>query len=186
VSKPPPKTERSLQNSPSNDPCDICVAVVLAPHGRGGEVAVQPLSQCPARFAPGAELYVNRVEGTRTLVVAAARPQNRRLLLLFHGVDSLDAAEELRGAALCVRRSQLAPLPEGEYYQFQLLGLLVRTAQGKPLGSVTEVLETGANDVLVTEQVLVPAIKEAIEWVDLEAGEIVVRGEEWTVPHGKQ
>ena len=166
----------------SNDPCDICVALVVAPHGLDGTVSAEPLSDYPHRFAPGSELTLNRADGSRTLVVVQARSHKRRLLLQFEGVNSAQAAEDLRGARLCIRRSQLPRLPEGHYYEFQIVGLRMRTEQGKDLGRVTQILRTPANEVYVSEQVLVPATHAAIARIDLEAGEIVVRGEEWAVP----
>ncbi len=143
---------------------------------------MQPLSTYPERFAPGARLNLSRPQGSVTLVVAEARPHKGRLLVRFEGIESLQDAEALRGARLYIRRSQLAPLARGEYYEFQIIGLRVRTQQGTELGRVKEILHTGANDVFVTEQVLVPAIQAAIASIDLQAGEVVIRSDHWAVP----
>jgi len=167
-----------------NDPCDICVGQIAAPHGLEGEVAVEPLTEYPERLAPGAEVFVNGAGGRHALAVVATRPHRGRLLVHFAGVESREAAEELRGVRLLIRRSQLAPLPPGRYYEFQIVGLVVRTEQGKQLGRVQEILHTGANDVYVTEQVLVPALAAAVAKIDLEAGEMVLRDEAWAVATG--
>jgi 16S rRNA processing protein RimM len=174
--------ESSLKQNPKDDPCDICVGIVIAPHGLGGEVSVEPLSAHPQRFAPGARLTLNRPQGPLSLVVADVRPHQGRFLVRFEGIASLEDAETLRGARLYIRRSQLAPLADDEYYEFQIVGLRVRTQQGTQLGSIKDILHTGANDVFVTEQVLVPAIHAAIASIDLQAGEVVVRDDHWAVP----
>ena len=176
----------SSPNPQKDDPCDICVGLILGPHGLEGEVYVEPLSEFAARFAPGAALCPNQAGGGDRLVVTQARPQNRRLLLRFRGVDSLQQAQALRGTRLYVRRSELAQLPEGHFYEFQIVGLRLRTEAGRELGRITDIIHTGANDVYVTEQVLVPATHAAVSSIDLAAGEVVVRGEEWTVPTREQ
>ena len=116
------------------------------------------------------------------MVVADAHPHKGRLLVRFEGLACLEDAESLRGARLYIHRSELAPLPDGEYYEFQIVGLQVRTEQGTRLGCVEDILHTGANDVFVTEQFLVPAIHAAIAKIDLEAGEVVIRDDHWAVP----
>ena len=93
-------------------------------------------------------------------------------------IDDRDRAEELRGRYLRVPGSALAALDEGEYYLFQLMGLAVVTEEGRDLGPVKDILETGANDVYIvdtpTGELLLPAIPDVIKDVDLSAGRITV------------
>jgi 16S rRNA processing protein RimM len=89
-------------------------------------------------------------------------------------------AEAYRDADLQVRLEDAAPLPEGVYYHWQILGLQVVTEQGESLGELVEILETGANDVYVVRDAegrerLLPAIRSVVAQVDEQAGRLVVR-----------
>src|SRR5690606_18859891 len=106
------------------------------------------------------------------------------LILKFQGYDTPEAAAELRNNLVYVRADSLPPLPEGEYYHHQLVGLRVVAEDGQELGVLTEVLETGANDVYVVtdengKEVLLPAIREVILGVDLAAKTMRVRPQTW-------
>jgi 16S rRNA processing protein RimM len=111
------------------------------------------------------------------------RPFGEFALLMLTGVSDRESAESLRGLTVYADQDEALPLEEGEYYQFQIKGLSVRTQDGQDLGSVTEVLETGANDVYVVVgsagELLLPAIRDVILGIDLAAGTMTVR-----VPEG--
>jgi 16S rRNA processing protein RimM len=100
-------------------------------------------------------------------------------------VNDRNAAELLRGSWLYVSKDVLPELPEGSFYRFQLLGLAVRTEEGKALGRVEDILEAGPHDVCVVRgedgEVLIPAV-DALVRVDLERGEMVVRSLPGLVP----
>lgn len=110
--------------------------------------------------------------------VEAARESGKRLIAKLHGFDDRDAAAELIGASIAVRRSALPALAPGEYYWADLEGLAVRNVDGVQLGRVERLMATGANDVLVLDgggERLIPYIEgETVRSVDIEAGEIVV------------
>jgi 16S rRNA processing protein RimM len=152
----------------------VAVGRIGAPWGIHGDVRVQPLTDFPERFQPGAALWVR-----------AARREVRRsrwsrgfVYLGLVGVDSRDAAEELRGALLELPEADLMPLSEGEYYRFQIIGLEVRTPDGTVLGRVAEIMSTPSNDVYIVRggprELLLPAIDDVVKEVDLEAGRLVV------------
>jgi len=89
-----------------------------------------------------------------------------------------------RNQYLYVRADELPPLPEGEYYHHQLLGLRVFDLQGNLLGVLSEILETGANDVYVVRdeggsEILLPVIEGVILEVDLGARRLIVNPPEW-------
>jgi len=90
----------------------------------------------------------------------------------------VEDATELRGQFLEVPQSQIRPLPNGEYYQFQLLGLEVWTTEGELLGRIAHILPTGSNDVYVVPskhgELLIPAIEDVVISIDLEKGRIVI------------
>ncbi|BCX87826.1 16S rRNA processing protein RimM [Methylomarinovum tepidoasis] len=115
---------------------------------------------------------------TRQVRPLEGRRQGKTVVARLEGVESREQAEALRGAGIFVARSQLPPLPAGEYYWHDLIGLEVRDVEGRVLGRVIRLMETGANDVLVLEgpegrEILVPWIRDrVIRRVDLEAGVI--------------
>ncbi|MCS6842366.1 MAG: ribosome maturation factor RimM [Roseiflexus sp.] len=107
-------------------------------------------------------------------------PKAGVLILTLGGVTDRTAAEALRGAEITIRESDAAPLERDEYFIHQLYGLRVVESSGAELGIVREVLQTGANDVIVVErrgraEMLLPMIHDVVERLDVAAGEIVVR-----------
>ncbi|ROR29825.1 ribosome maturation factor RimM [Inmirania thermothiophila] len=85
----------------------------------------------------------------RRMDLVGGRRHGKGVVAALAGVADRDAAAALMGAQIAVRRSQLPPPAEGEYYWADLIGLEVRTVEGTPLGKVADLMETGANDVLV-------------------------------------
>jgi 16S rRNA processing protein RimM len=155
----------------------VVVGMVTKVHGLRGEVAVELRSDNPERFAPGADLFTG--DGRR-LKVERAHRHGARLLVSFEGVQDRNGAEALRGASLQVPESWLPELPQGEYWPFQLEGCAVETESGRSLGTLTDVIPYPANDLWVArddagEEILVPAIRDVIVDVDIEAKRIVVR-----------
>jgi 16S rRNA processing protein RimM len=126
------------------------------------------------RFNPGSRLLVEGDE----LVVEWSRNAAGGLLVKFVGIDDRTAAEQLRGRYLEVGEAAARPPGEGRFYHHQLIGLEVATAGGARLGHIQEVLERPANDVWVSRadsaEHLIPATREAVLEVDLEAGRVVV------------
>jgi 16S rRNA processing protein RimM len=137
-------------------------------------VSVQPLTEVGARFVPGSVL---RLEDGRTLTVQASRPHRDRVLVKFEGVADRDHADALRGSVLLVDAADAPPIEERDrYWIHQVVGLQVITEDGRPLGRIREVEANPANDLWVTEDgALIPAVREVVVGVDLEAGRVTVR-----------
>jgi 16S rRNA processing protein RimM len=158
------------------DPRDGYVAVgrVLRPWGLRGELKVEPLTDFPDRFAPGARLWAAGNERT----VERSRLHRGDLYLKLAGLDTPEAAETIRDVLLEVPESDLHSLDDGAYYHYQLEGLTVRSTAGEPVGTVHEVLEPGGNPVLVVRgsqgEALIPFIDDVIRRVDLTAGIIEI------------
>jgi 16S rRNA processing protein RimM len=94
--------------------------------------------------------------------VADVRAQGQRVIALLEGYEDRDNARELLGSDILIRRNQLPPVAEDEHYWIDLLGMEVVTTQGVALGAVSEILETGAHDVLVVkgeQEHLIPFVK---------------------------
>jgi 16S rRNA processing protein RimM len=101
------------------------------------------------------------------------------LIVTLDGIANRDAAELLRGAEAFIREKDAAPLGDGEYFIHSLYGLLVVTEAGEEIGRVREVLETGANDVLVVArtsggEALIPIIRDVVRDLDVANGRIVI------------
>lgn len=154
-----------------------CVAVgqVRTVHGLRGEVKVLPLCDDPGRFRELGEVCVAFADGRRRMAsIRQVAIEGKDVRLAFDGVEDRAAAEEFRHATLLIRRDMRRELDEGRYYLDDLVGLRVETTDGRQLGVVREVLCLPANDVYVTEHALIPAVREIVRSVDLEARRIVV------------
>lgn len=155
----------------------VAVGRITRAHGLTGEVAVLVLSEVPGRFADGATVWL---EDGRSLTVDTSRPHKDRLLVLFREIADRTQAEAIQGAFLVVPESLSPPLPEGSWWDHQLVGCAVETEGGRPLGELTEVIHTAANDVWVAtdaegRETLVPALRDVLLEVDVAAKRIVVR-----------
>src|SRR5215510_2456251 len=113
----------------------ISVARVVRPQGHRGEVIADLLTDFPGRFAELDRAYIKRADG-RLLVLdlESSRAHKGRVALKFAGFDSMNSAEELRGASVMVSRDQLIELPDDTYYDFDLIGCEVVGAEGQQLG----------------------------------------------------
>lgn len=109
----------------------------------------------------------------------SARVHEQSAIVQLDGVDSVEAAAALRGQLLHVPAEAAARPRRGEHFWHEIEGLRVETEQGRDLGTVREILRTGANDVYVLEgplgEVLIPAIADVVRKVDVAGGRIVVR-----------
>ncbi len=159
------------------EPHYFAIGRVLRPHGIRGELRVEILTDFPERVGELRYVYVGARHRRNRL--QSARPHRGALLIKLEGCDDRNAAELLRGALIHVALEDAVPLEEGEYYHFQVLGVQVETEAGEPLGEVVEVLSTpGANDVYVVHgprgEVLLPAIRDVVLELDVEAKRMVV------------
>lgn len=168
--------------------CDlVLVGRVVKPQGRRGEVAVEPFSDRSDRFPSLSSAFVAAPDGeAREVRVEACFAHKRRFVLKLAGIDSIDAAETLRGAELRIAESELAPLPEGSYYYHQLTGLRVDDPQGVTIGVVESVMETAAETrVLVVRgpqgETLLPFAAAFVKAVDVAQGRIVAERPEYVV-----
>jgi 16S rRNA processing protein RimM len=147
---------------------------VRAPRGVRGELSVASLTEFPERFRRGSTLWAGGVAYT----VRLARSFRATLLLQLEGITTRAQAEALRGRLLEVPLADLQPLDADRYYRFQLVGMAVNDIDGRPLGRLEEVLETGANDVYVVRnedgELLVPAIDTVVRDVDVPGRRMVV------------
>ena len=154
----------------------VAIGQIAAPWGIRGQVKVILHTDFPERFETMEVAYLG--PDAHPVRVVASRPYKGHWLVAFEGYDDRTSAEALRGLWVQIRRKEVMPLEEGERYVFQLVGLRVRTTDGRDLGDIGEVLFTGANEVFVVRgdlgEVLIPYIADVVVAEDMEAGEILV------------
>lgn len=165
------------------EPLTLVVGRIVKPHGIRGEVVVDVRTDSPEeRFGSGVVLGVQRQGARRAgeLTLTDVRPHSGRLLVRIDGVDTREAAEELRGALLTVRTDELeATADPDEFYDYQLEGLRVVHSAGYDIGVLHEVLHTPGGELLVVRtdtgrELLVPFVSEIVPEVNLDAGRVVV------------
>ena len=164
-------------SSDFGEPDFLMVAILRRPHGVKGEMLVSIITDFPERIQPGAELLVG--PNYQPLTVAGLRHHSKGALIHFEEFQNREQLQGLQNQALYVRAADRPPLPEGEYYQHQLIGMTVVSDKGQALGILAEFIETGANDVLVVrpqegKDILLPDIEEVVLDIDLEARHITV------------
>jgi 16S rRNA processing protein RimM len=163
-------------NQSSEPPRYLAVGRILRPWGIKGMVKVEVMTDFPERFAQTDTFYVG--DDHRPVQLKRSAGHTGSLLLKFAGYETPEACSELRDQILYIPIEEAMPLPDGEYYIYQMLGLEVWTDAGERLGTLTDVWETGANDVYVVdvkgESVLLPAIPDVILDVNLEQKRITV------------
>lgn len=163
VGKTPAVAE--IGSPPVGEPEYLVVGFLRRPHGVTGEILMDVHTDFPQRLKPGVTLFVG--EDHIPMQIAGRRPHRSGLLIRFHGLETPEQAGLYRNTWVYVRVADCPPLPEGEYYHHQLLGLNVVTDDDRPLGVLVEILETGANDVYVVKdahgrEILLPAIPAVI------------------------
>jgi 16S rRNA processing protein RimM len=148
---------------------------VLRPHGVRGELVLEPLIDSPEHLAAVETVYVGENAEPHTL--RELRRHRGRLLIQLDDCADRAAAEAFRGQVVQVQLEPAAP-PPGSYYHHQIIGLSVITDQGEDLGTVVEIVVTGANDVYVVQgaqgEILLPALRSVIREVDLGAQRMTV------------
>ncbi|EIW18046.1 MULTISPECIES: ribosome maturation factor RimM [Pelosinus] len=158
----------------------IVIGKIIAPQGVRGEVRVMPLTDFPERFR---ELKSAELDDGTNLPIESVRYHQQFVLLKFRDMNDRNAIEHLRGKLIQIEHKDLVPLPTGHYYIFDIVGLEVFTEENEYLGKVTDVLETGSNDVYIVEQkdkkpLLIPALKTVVLKIDIPDGKMIVKLQE--------
>jgi 16S rRNA processing protein RimM len=167
-----------LKKSAQQPPEYLVVGRIVRPHGVRGALIIDPLSSLIRSITPSSQVLIGHPPVERQ--IEDIRPHRGRYLLTLRGCRSREEAEGLRGLELQLRFDMVEPLPDGEYYYWQILGLQVKSMDGKDLGEVIQILETGANDVYVIrgqggKELLIPAIPQVIKRVNLDEGELEIK-----------
>ncbi len=151
----------------------VAIAKIVKSRGLRGEVSADVLTDFPERFENLESVIALLPDGTRrNLKIEDFRFQKNRILLTFKGIDSIEAAEELRDAEICIPESEAVALEEDEFFDWQLAGCEVETVEGEKLGFVKELMRTGGTEILVVEgaekEYLIPFAASVCTEVDVE------------------
>ncbi len=143
------------------------IGVIANTHGVRGEVKVFPTTDDPARFKKLTECFVRTKQGDVTLKKKSCRFFKNMVILGFEGIDTLNDVEKYKGLDLFVTRDHAVPLKKGEYYIADLLGADVYDETDAHIGTLSDVIQTGANDVYDVllddgRKVLLPVIPDCI------------------------
>lgn len=155
------------------------VGVITSTHGVRGEVKVFPTTDDAKRFKKLKEVLLDTGKEQIPMEIEQVKFFKNMVILKFKGFDNINDIEIYKGKDLLVTRDNAVALGPDENFIVDLIGLSVVTDEGEDLGTLTDVIQTGANDVYeVTmpgeKTVLLPAIKQCILDVDLEAGKVLV------------
>lgn len=164
------------------------IGVITTSHGLKGEVKVYPTTDSPQRFKEVKKVQIRTRKETIETEITEARFFKNLAIVKFAAFDDVEQVKNLHNAEIFIDRKDGQKLEEGEYYIADLIGCTVLTEDGKTLGKVKDVLQTGANDVYVVDtagienqdtagkksELLLPVIPDCIKKVDIEKGQITV------------
>ena len=160
---------KEMSGTPNGEPVYLKVGFIRRPHGLHGEMIMDLHTDFPERMKSGRKLLVGEEHEPQTLV--GARPHQAGLLIKLKGIDTPEAAGQLRNQWVYIKSSDAPPLPEGKIYQHEMFGFQVVDENDQPLGELVEILETGANNVYVVRdnsghELLLPAIPSVVLNID--------------------
>ena len=151
------------------------IGVIVRPHGVHGAVKVEPLTDSSKRFRGLQDAFLEMHGEIRPVQLCVSSVAPDAVILTVEGTETPEAANALRGAYLCVDRAHRVRLPKDTYFVTDLIGCETFDTDGNAYGKLTEVYETGANDVYEIEhgRLMVPALKRVLSEVDTDNGRIV-------------
>ena len=155
------------------------VGVISSTHGVRGEVKVFPTTDDVTRFRQLKKVYLDTGREMLPLEIKNVKFFKQFVIVKFKEFDNINDIERYKRCPLLVTRENAVPLEEDEYFVADMIGMKVITEDGTEFGTLSDVMETGANDVYVIDskehgEVLMPAIKECVLNVDMESGIITV------------
>ncbi len=158
----------------------ITIGKAVRPFGVKGEMKIEPMTDFRERFKTLRRVYLVSPKGREIAceVLSVRYDAGGSPYLLFRGYDSPEKAKELNSWFLQIPEEETVPLPEDTYYRFELIGMEVVSESGEKLGTISDVFETGSNDVYVMKsgrkETYIPATKEVVKQIDRKAKRMVI------------
>ena len=147
----------------------VIIGRLGAARGLNGELKIVPLTDFENRFDNLTEVEVDG----KILKINYVKYVGNNLVVNFENINNREEAQKLTGKLLKVDKKNAAPLAEGEFYTFDLIGIQVFDTDENKLGKITNVLKTGSNDVFVAKcederELLIPALKRVVKTIDID------------------
>ena len=155
------------------------IGQIVNTFGIKGMIKVKPFTDDIRRFDRLKKVYIEKQKVKDEYEIEEVKYHKEMVLIKFKGIENLEQANLLRNSYLIIDREKEEPLEEGRYYIVDMLGIDVYTEEGKSLGKLDDIFNTGSNDVYVVrdelgKQILLPAIKEVIKSVDIKNNKMIV------------
>ena len=155
------------------------IGQIVNTFGIKGEVKINPFTDDIKRFDKLKTIYIENKKVKKEYKIENVKYHKNMVIMKIKDIDTIEQAEELRNAYILIDREDEEPLEDGIYYIVDLIGLEVYTDEGKLLGKVDDIFNTGSNDIYVVKnefgkQVLLPGIPDVLKQVDLEHKKITV------------
>jgi len=152
----------------------LLIGEITKPQGVQGELKVRPITCDPYRFEGMKNAFVKEGEKYREVKISVRRVGEDAIFLRMEGVNTRNDAENMRGTMLYIDRAHAVELDEDSSFLCDLVGLKGVLTDGTEIGTLTDVMQPGGNDVYVftrkKKEILVPALKSVVVKVDLENG----------------
>ena len=156
----------------------LSVGQIVNIHGFKGEVKVYPLTNDMERFSKLKQVYVETQDGLKSYDIQSVKYLKNTVVLKLKGIDTEDAANKLRNCYVKVDRQKAVKLPKDNFFICDLIDCEVYDLNGALLGTITDVMQTGSNDVFVVKtdkkEILIPALKSIVKEVDIDGRKVVV------------
>ncbi|TVR73203.1 MAG: 16S rRNA processing protein RimM [Sphaerobacteraceae bacterium] len=177
--EPEHEPENEEQDAVSQEsPQRLVIGRITSPHGVRGELRMYIYSHFPDNILQLEKIYIGDASEPRA--VSRSRLKDNLAIMRVEGITSREMVDELRDELVRIDLEDAAPLEEGEFYHFEIIGLTALTEEGEQVGTVTDIIETGANDVYVITddegaETLIPALEAVVPTIDPEAGTMIIR-----------
>jgi len=170
----------SLKNS---EPEFLVAGKLRKSHGLNGEMSIELLTDHPELLKQGFPVFIGK--GYERHIISSFRMADKLGLIRLEGFNDPESLRAFNNAYLYFETKDMPALGDEEFYHHELIGLEVKNENGTILGTLTEIIVTGANDVYVitpdngSKDLLIPAIKSVIKKIDLESRLMVISPQEW-------
>lgn len=158
----------------------LTIGQLINTHGVKGELKATALTDNPDRFNKLKWVYIQKQNETlEKYKIAGVKFFKQFVILKFEGIDCIEAAEKLKGLYMKVDRENAVKLPKDSYFITDIIGLNVYDENNTVLGKLTDVIQTGSNDVYTVKddsgkEILIPALRSVVKEVSIQDGRISV------------